>query len=291
MTVLRIVSIDVGLKTFSLCCESFDLTKLCSSAPSKKYGDHGGATPEFEKFVIDVGACGELVHLEKTDLGEKKDIFTGVAFLNLYNWLDSLKEKNVFEGIDCVLVEAQMKTNHIATALMHHLHAWFLMTYRGEKIVKLYPSKNKTRVLGMPLKMVNRNQKLTKATKYQRKKWSVEMCKKVLEARNDEKNIKNIWVTNKAKKDDLCDTVMQCLSYVVNQVLSGSNNKSGSSSKTKTKSTKSKKTTKTKTTKTKKKSSAKKSSEEKTEVKKRGRKAKPKSPTKLEELNRMLGLN
>jgi len=287
MTSLRIVSIDVGLKTFSLCCEAFDLAQLKSSAPSKRYGDYGGATPEFEKFVIDVGACGELVHLEKTDLGEKKDIFTGVAFLNLYNWLDTLKEKNVFEDIDCVLVEAQMKTNHIATALMHHLHAWFLMTYRGEKIVKLYPSKNKTRVLGMPLKMINRNQKLTKATKYQRKKWSVEMCKKILEARNDEANIKNIWVTNKAKKDDLCDTVMQCLSYVVNQVLSSSG-KGENNTKTKTKTkTKSEKVEKTKAkTKAKKKSS---NSGTKT-VKKRTKKVKAKSPTKLDELNKMLGL-
>lgn len=217
---LNIISIDVGLKTFSLCREAFNLDDVKLNCPGQKYAEYGAATKEFEEFVIHVGSCGKLTHLEKTDLGEKKDIFTGVAFLNLYNWLDSLNENEVFNDIDFVLVEAQMKTNHIATALMHHLHAWFLMKFRGKVIVKLYPSKNKTRVLGMPLKMVNRNNKLTKATKYQRKKWSVEMCKRVLEARNDVDNIKHIWVDNKAKKDDLCDTVMQCLSYVVNHVIS-----------------------------------------------------------------------
>jgi ABC-type enterochelin transport system substrate-binding protein len=109
------------------------------------------------------------------------------------------------------------------------------------------------------------------------------MCKKILEARNDEDNIKNIWVTNKAKKDDLCDTVMQCLSYVVNQVLSSSGK---GESKTKTK-TKSEKVEKTKAkTKAKKKSS---NSGTKT-VKKRTKKVKAKSPTKLDELNKMLGL-
>ena len=111
-----------------------------------------------------------------------------------------------------------MRVNNMAIALMHHLHAYLLITYKDKK-VKLYPSKNKTRVLGAPLKVEDVNGKSKKVTKYQRKKWSTEQASKMLKDREDTEWWNHIFVTNKTKKDDLSDVLMQTLSYVINEYL------------------------------------------------------------------------
>ena len=118
-----------------------------------------------------------------------------------------------------LLIEQQMKINNIAVALMYHLQAFFMITYPTLQIV-LYPSKNKTRVIGAPLKVdkVGKDgvSKLVKVTKYQRKKWSTLYAQTILTNREDQTWLKYIFETNKAKKDDLSDVIMQALSYICN---------------------------------------------------------------------------
>jgi hypothetical protein len=94
-----------------------------------------------------------------------------------------------------------------------------MITYPTLQIV-LYPSKNKTRVIGAPLKVdkVGKDgvSKLVKVTKYQRKKWSTLYAQTILTNREDQTWLKYIFETNKAKKDDLSDVIMQALSYICN---------------------------------------------------------------------------
>ncbi len=217
-----VVSIDVGLKTLSCCREDYDMKKIEKITPpakSKRFLKDGEASAEYKTYVEAVANCGSNIYLSKTELGRKVDYFTGACYLELYKWLDEVEADKVFDGADVILIEQQMKTNHIATAIMHHLHAWLLIRYKQTALVKLYPSKNKTRIIGMSLKAENKQGKLVKATKYQRKKWSVEQCKTIFEARKDASTIDFIFVQNKAKKDDLCDTVMQALAFVLEKAL------------------------------------------------------------------------
>ena len=79
----------------------------------------------------------------------------------------------------------------------------------------MYQSRNKTRVLGASL-MKEKNGKMIKSSKYNRKVWSVKLITELLTARKDETSL--AILKNGKKKDDLCDTVSQLLSYVVTEV-------------------------------------------------------------------------
>jgi hypothetical protein len=218
-----VVSIDVGLKTLSICRENYDLKRVNGLEPpakAKRFLKDGEASDEYKGYVADVADCGTNAYLCKTELGSKVDYFTGTCYLELYKWLDEVHADGIFSDADVILIEQQMKTNHIATAIMHHLHAWLLIKFSKTDLVKLYPSKNKTRILGMSLKAENKKTgRLVKATKYQRKKWSVEQTREIFERRQDHASLKFIFEENKTKKDDLSDTVMQALAFIVEKAL------------------------------------------------------------------------
>lgn len=211
---MYLVSFDIGLRTCSVACEEY--TGDLGVAPEVCYTKTLEATEEMREFIKKVGERGRVVHLEKRDLGDKKAFFADHAFKNLYKWCRDLHEH--LQRADLVLIEQQMKCNNIALALMYHLQAFLLITYEN-KHVRLYPSKNKTRVLGAPLKVENDKGKVVKVTKYQRKKWSTQCADDLLKRRGDLEWHKHIFVTNKSKKDDLSDVLMQNLSYMVSTVL------------------------------------------------------------------------
>ena len=215
-TQFKIVSFDVGLKTCSVSIEIYDISSL-PPTPPVKYLKGGEATPEMRQYVLEVAKKGTIVHMDKKDLGDKKTFFSGHAFKNLYEWCGAMGEH--VKDANVLLIEQQMKINNIAVALMYHLQAFFMITYPTLQIV-LYPSKNKTRVIGAPLKVdkVGKDgvSKLVKVTKYQRKKWSTLYAQTILTNREDQTWLKYIFETNKAKKDDLSDVIMQALSYICN---------------------------------------------------------------------------
>jgi hypothetical protein len=101
---------------------------------------------------------------------------------------------------------------------MNHIHAWFLINFGPFKKVILYPSKNKTRILGAPLKKEDDKGKVYKVDKSFRKKWSVMKAEEILRLRNDLDTL-SIFEKNKSKRDDIADTLTQCLSYNVQLLL------------------------------------------------------------------------
>jgi hypothetical protein len=210
-----IISFDIGLKTCSVAIEQYEECKAV--APKIKYLKGGEATAEFHSYTQEVGKTGKILHLEKRELGDKKAYFSGKAFSNLYAWCKELDEW--IKQADVVLIEQQMKINNIAIALMYHLQAFLLISYDAKIPVKLYPSKNKTRVLGAPLKVQDEGTgKLKKVTKYERKKWSAQQAELMLKQRPDHQEwYSYIFLTNKSKKDDLSDVLMQSLSYIITQ--------------------------------------------------------------------------
>jgi hypothetical protein len=209
---MKIGSFDIGLKTCSVAIETYTDTSI--KPPKTKYVKGGEATPEMKAFIEEIRKLGCIEHLEKKDLGDKKTYFSGQAFRNLYAWCEELDTH--LSGCDIILIEQQMRVNNIAQALMYHLQACLMIKY-ADKTIKLYPSKNKTRILGAPLKVENEDGKMKKVTKYQRKKWSCVCADEMLKARGDDKWHTYIFKTNKSKKDDLSDVLMQTLSFVVDK--------------------------------------------------------------------------
>ena len=208
---MKIISFDIGLKTCSVAVEEYKVDDTIQP-PKNKYLKGGDATEEMKTFVQQISLQGHLVHLEKRELGTKQDFFSNKAYKNLYQWCQDLAEH--LSTSDVILVEQQMKCNNIALALMYHLQAFLLIHYPDTQVV-LYPSKNKTRVLGAPLKAPNKAGVVKKVTKYQRKKWSTECAEVILKAREQFNFYDYIFKQNKSKKDDLSDVIMQSLSYMV----------------------------------------------------------------------------
>jgi len=214
---ITIISIDIGLRNLGLSKESFSLSTLQSiSPPNEFYDKYGEAQPDMKRYISEIGCCGSLTYWERTDLGDKKTFHAGGSYFRLIEWLDTLRVTGVFDDVHVILIEQQMKTNNIAISIMYHIHSYFLIYFGTFKRVILYQSKNKTRVLGAALtKEVDG--KLKAVTKYNRKKWSVTTITDLLHQRKDKSSL--TILQKEKKKDDLCDTVAQCLSYIVSETL------------------------------------------------------------------------
>jgi hypothetical protein len=212
---LSVVSIDIGLRNLAICKEHYNIQqcKNCKS-PSQFYNEFGESLPDMKRYIQNIGSIGKLIHFERKDLGDKKCYYANQAFFNLYEWLDNLCDSGLFDDVHTILIEQQLKTNNIALSIMHHIHAYFLLKFKRFKIILLYQSRNKTRVLGASL-MTEKNGKTIKTSKYNRKVWSVKLITELLTVRNDKKSLELLKAEK--KKDDLCDTVSQLLSYVVTE--------------------------------------------------------------------------
>lgn len=218
---ISILSIDIGLKNLSLCKEYYDMElarKITKISKKERYTNDWICTEKYLNYMNEVFKCGGLKMMDKTDLtkGGSGKFIDNKILLNLVDYLDSLNKKGYFEDVDKILIEKQMKTNPNAQIIEAHIHNYFLMLYRDTKEVILYPSKNKTRILGMQLKKIDeKSKKLRKIKKYERKKWSCEQAERLLTLRKDENALEYIFKKNKSKKDDLSDILIQCLSYVL----------------------------------------------------------------------------
>ncbi len=214
---ITVVSIDIGLRNLGLSKESFPISTLKNiQSPTEFYDKYGESLPDMKRYISDIGCCGSLTYWERTDLGDKKTFHSGQSYLNLIEWLDTLRITGIFDDVHVILIEQQMKTNNIAISIMHHIHSYFLIYFSTFKKVILYQSKNKTRVLGAAL-TTEVDGKLKAVTKYNRKKWSVTTITELLTSRKDKSSL--TILKKEKKKDDLCDTVAQCLSYIVTETL------------------------------------------------------------------------
>ena len=221
---ITILSIDIGLKTLSFCKEQYNIQSIYNIKPplkSSQYEKHGIATNDMIDYINKVSSFGNVLSLDIYDLGSKLDYFSGKAFNNLISILEEKLKLGFFDNVSNIIIEQQMKTNNIALSLMWYIHCWCNTIFGPFKKLELYPSKNKTRILGAPLKkeidtttiLGKKSTKTIKITKYERKKWSVTYVKLLLQNRNDTINLD--FINKHKKKDDLSDTIVQSLSWVV----------------------------------------------------------------------------
>lgn len=219
------LSIDIGVHNMAFYIEEFDENKIktLSCPKAHRYDDNGEATDRFKNQVLkQIYSNGKKVFLDKADLlpDQKGVAFDVHIFINLTNYLD----KHIHEFDDCrfVIIEQQMKKNPMAQRIEQHCVSWFTFTYLDTKEIIIFPSRNKTRVLGAPKMMPNRKSgKLKKMTKCQRKKWACDEASKIFTLRNDMDTMKNIFVTNKTKKDDLSDTVVMLQAFKIKCFIDG----------------------------------------------------------------------
>jgi len=218
------ISIDIGVHNFALYIEEFDIEKIkCLSCPkAHRYDENGESTEKFRTQVLDkVYSNGKKIFIDKVDLSDKKGVqFDVQTFINLTNYLDSLVKE--FDDCSFVIIEQQMRNNPPAQRLEQHCVSWFTFTYLDTKEIIIFPSKNKTRVLGAPKKVIDKKSaKLKKMSKPQRKKWACDEASKIFTLRNDMATMKHIFSTNKGKSDDMSDVTAQLQAFKIKCFIDG----------------------------------------------------------------------
>jgi len=218
-----ILSIDIGIRTLSMYKERFDddsakNIKCCQY----KYDKDGTATSDFISYYKQLFSLGSCLFINKKDISHNNNakFISKEVIFNLYDHLDKLYKDGVFDDVTDIIIEKQLHTNPNAQIIEHHIYGYFLLIYRNFKNTVLFQSKNKTRVLGAPLKCIDsKTKRLRKVRKNERKKWSTDIAKEIILCRNDHETLDYIYNKNKQKKDDLADTIVQCLAYNILSLL------------------------------------------------------------------------
>jgi hypothetical protein len=219
-----IVSIDIGIKTLTIYRERFNCTqaeRIPKINKCRRYNADATSTEDYKKYIRSVAQCGTVVFLDKKDISNNNNarFVDNIVLLNLVEYLEDLNKKGVFNGVGTIVIERQMRTNPNAQIIEHHIHNYFLVLFRTFKQIINFQSKYKTRVLGAPLKCIDKKtNRLRKVKKHERKKWSTEIAEEILKLREDTDTHHFIFKTHKSKKDDLSDTIVQCLAYNLMQL-------------------------------------------------------------------------
>ncbi len=92
----------------------------------------------------------------------------------------------------------KLTSNNIAKRLETHIHSVLIKLKQQDlsREIFIYSASNKTKVLGASKLMPDKNGKLKKMTKPQRKKWASELCRNILLRRGDMLNYNLILLQN-----------------------------------------------------------------------------------------------
>ena len=216
---MRGVSIDIGYRNLAILVEDFDETKTGYIQKNMRYRNNKEPTDEMNKILNCIYKNGNIIFIEKKDFWEEKDgkFITCKSLISLAQYLKTLQL--LFLTCDFVLIEKQMKNNNNARRIEAHIESFlinlFIDNNRNTDVI-IYPSSNKTRVLGAPWFIFDDNNKKHKMTKPERKKWSSELMRKILLMRKDITNFNNVFVEHK-KPDDIsdCETMLQSFKFKI----------------------------------------------------------------------------
>lgn len=161
---------------------------------------------------------------------------------NLHKLL--LKYKWLWDTVDILIIEEQFinlmssKSRQQGTAniqaikIAECIYMWFITNYNNIdeecKNIKIeyFCSKYKTQLLGAPFLIEKKSRKtgkieMTKMTKYDRKKWSVEKTISILKDRNDLEFIKELTASKVAKQklDDISDCLIQLQAWKLKKII------------------------------------------------------------------------
>jgi hypothetical protein len=212
---MYICSIDPGIKNFAVCIENVDSNRLKEitfpiNCYIKQTKNNFVPTQEYLDFLNKIIFYSNTVMCENIDISmgvkmkNSKDLSDKIL-LNLKEYLES--QKTLFDKCDIIIIEKQMsfrgRINPMAIKIAHFCYSWFLINYGEKKKLVDFMAYNKTQVMGAPNKL----------TKAMRKKWSSDKCVEIWNKREDQVMIDKLKKIK--KKDDIGDTLLMCLAYII----------------------------------------------------------------------------
>lgn len=216
-----IASFDIGKNNFAFYIEEFDENiEIDNINKNIRYKIDGSCTEQFNEILDGIYMNGKSILLQNVSLTnncDKKLYLDTETFYNMTKILD--KYENYWNNCDIILIEQQMsfgkQHNTMAIKLAQHCWSYFSIKYGKTKEIIEYQAYYKTQILGAA--------KITKTTKtgkisYKpidkpaRKKWCIQQATTILTTRCDNACLSIIKLAK--KKDDLCDVICQCVSFV-----------------------------------------------------------------------------
>ncbi len=174
-----------------------DYIQITSVDPAKK-----NFTIRIERRYSDRVVTGVFKRL---DLTNSEDVSIENSLLRLSAELDNISKE--INNSDFIFIEKQLPSNYIAVRICQHALSYFLFYLRDNRRL--------TRVFEVSPKIKNLVIKPPKGTKSKGlKKLSIIKGREILERRQDEKGL-SILQENKKKQDDLCDTICQLESMLI----------------------------------------------------------------------------
>ncbi len=181
---LRGMTIDIGVKTFTMYVEEFNRRKISKSK------------------LDDIFKNGNCICFLQYD----------ISALNLTNLLDNLHtylKDNVklFTTLDFICIEQQLDVNPLCQVIEENVRAFIIINFGTSKEVISYPAKRKTIRLKAPKNIQGAK------NKPKRKIWAIEKALEILELREDKKSIK--FLKKKQKLDDFSDCICMMQAFKI----------------------------------------------------------------------------
>lgn len=221
---VRIASFDIGQKNFAFYVEEFDdhflggLSAYFYNLDKKSQKRSAPLHANVVKILYNLCKRATCIDLGVFDIRRDKttckylDIGTR---LNMYELLESYRE--LWDTCDIIIVEKQYynkfgnrgsEGNIKCVKLGECCMSWFLMNYGEEKQIQEFSATFKTQVLGAPKGL----------TKAQRKKWSIEKGRSILESRGDSDTIDYVdgaknYLGKRQKQDDVYDCLIMAQAF------------------------------------------------------------------------------
>lgn len=233
---MRIASFDIGKKNFAMCIQDFteETLKTCSGSVD-------------EDCVIEkISRNGNVIAVDNLDLTEgcnQKLYLDAKVFPNMIQKLNERSE--ILGSCDVYVVEQQMSfkgaRNPAALKLAQTVMTYFWINHPGKPVIE-FPAFHKGQVLGAPREFgtITKTYKNgnTREIKDTLKKWAVREVTRILELRGDD--VTMTLLQDLKKRDDVADTILQSIAYVVLQYIPTAGQRNRPVRKTKRKSKKKK---------------------------------------------------
>jgi hypothetical protein len=191
-------SIDPGIENFAFCIVGVDEKSLSTSSSLKDVYKASSS------ILIEVISLKDKSKDKNKKEKKSKTNLDYSIFVNLTTILDKYRE--YWDKCSIIIIETQMsfgdKVNVKALKVAQHCYSYFSIFYANFKTVLNYPAYHKYHALECPKGM----------TKPQRKKWAVEKAQEIWIGNNDFSTLQ--LVSKYRKKDDLCDSFIQAVSFI-----------------------------------------------------------------------------
>ena len=194
MTVIRILSFDIGIKHTAWSIVSYD-------------SDHLLLQKEMKPTTINLEILHQIVDIERFDLWNPFQTDMHSLYVTLHQLLRSMMP--LWQTVDVILIEQQMSTrssyNIKAIKVSQHIYAFFLSHY-PDKQVREYQPHLKTSVFQVRF---NRT--------YDRKQWSIQQVTSFLES----DPVALDWFQCYTKKDDIADSILMGIVFIWSRICHG----------------------------------------------------------------------